>query len=382
MSDISGKRGWALCGLALREFCARAETRFFRKNRVFSRAAPVPLFGTTALALGLAASVAFFWPIAARPEVAPSQSPKQVVAVLVHSSSTVSGRDVLVGDVATVQGGDPELRQRIAQLDLAGPVDSVTPTIITRGHILIRILIGGLDSDRFVVRGSSSVRVSGGSYEVSGQEIFTAAKEAVLARLPWAAGEVQIEPAGQLPGSVWVTGASARDVQLQATLPLDRVSLGRLRVNVGVYVKGALRKRVPIILQVQIYQQVPLTTRPLNRGQLIRADDVYLQQRLVSSIANYPTRLEIIGKRARRTLDALQPIRETDLAATKSENPVMIRRRDHVQLVARKGSLLVTALGEALQSGQVGELIRVRNVRSKIVVLGRVLNQSEVEVRF
>ena len=50
--------------------------------------------------------------------------------------------------------------------------------------------------------------------------------------------------------------------------------------------------------------------------------------------------------------------------------------------VAKVGQLRLTAVGEALQDGLAGEMIRVRNVDSNKIVSGRVLECAVVEVGF
>jgi hypothetical protein len=60
----------------------------------------------------------------------------------------------------------------------------------------------------------------------------------------------------------------------------------------------------------------------------------------------------------------------------------LVRRRDVVRLVARSAHLTATALGEALEDGQEGQLIRVRNITSHRVVVGRVGADGTVEVVF
>jgi flagella basal body P-ring formation protein FlgA len=60
--------------------------------------------------------------------------------------------------------------------------------------------------------------------------------------------------------------------------------------------------------------------------------------------------------------------------------PALVHRGEAVKLVVRLGPVSVTATGEALQDGRAGQSVRVRNVDSKQVVLGRVTERSVVEV--
>ena len=49
----------------------------------------------------------------------------------------------------------------------------------------------------------------------------------------------------------------------------------------------------------------------------------------------------------------------------------VVKQRDLVRLVARIGPLEIKTKGEALQDGKIGDLIRVKNIDSNAIVLGR-----------
>ncbi len=61
---------------------------------------------------------------------------------------------------------------------------------------------------------------------------------------------------------------------------------------------------------------------------------------------------------------------------------MVIHQNDLVQLIAKVGPLQVKTRGEALQNGRAGQMIQVRNVDSKAIVTGRVMDRSTVEVEY
>ena len=68
-------------------------------------------------------------------------------------------------------------------------------------------------------------------------------------------------------------------------------------------------------------------------------------------------------------------------ATARSASQPLVKPRDVVRVTARKGSLTVTLhQAEALQSGEAGQLVRVRNLASNRVVVGKVVAAGEVEV--
>lgn len=71
-----------------------------------------------------------------------------------------------------------------------------------------------------------------------------------------------------------------------------------------------------------------------------------------------------------------------DTAAAAPAEIIQVKNRDAVRLLARIGTVRVSTRGEALQDGQVGQVIRVRNIHSNRIVNGRLLENNIVEVDY
>jgi flagella basal body P-ring formation protein FlgA len=89
----------------------------------------------------------------------------------------------------------------------------------------------------------------------------------------------------------------------------------------------------------------------------------------------------LLGHRARRPLSAGHPVEADDVAGDAPAD-ILIHASDLVHLIAQVGSMQVKTRGEALQAGHAGQLIQVRNLESKAIVTGRVVNRSTVEVDY
>jgi len=84
---------------------------------------------------------------------------------------------------------------------------------------------------------------------------------------------------------------------------------------------------------------------------------------------------ELVGRVARRTLLAGRPVLQDAV-----EDPRAVQNGALVQMVYTQPGLMITATGQALQAGRVGDSIRVRNVESGIVVSGLVTAEGTVRV--
>ncbi len=87
------------------------------------------------------------------------------------------------------------------------------------------------------------------------------------------------------------------------------------------------------------------------------------------------TRAELIGKMARRTLLPGRPI-----ATRAIDNPRVVRNGADVQIVYVEGGLTIVAVGSAMQDAGVGEIIKVRNSDSGVIVSGEVRPDGTVRV--
>jgi flagella basal body P-ring formation protein FlgA len=116
--------------------------------------------------------------------------------------------------------------------------------------------------------------------------------------------------------------------------------------------------------------------RTLRVGALVTAADVELRPLVEHRAAGVATSLaEVVGKEVRRNLYVNRPIMTEDLGA-----PTVVHRNSLVTLAYASGSLELTALGRAIDSAGLHELIRVVNIDSRVTVVGQVTGPGRVRV--
>lgn len=86
-------------------------------------------------------------------------------------------------------------------------------------------------------------------------------------------------------------------------------------------------------------------------------------------------REEVLGKIARRTLLAGQPIVLNSIRL-----PYAVRSGKPVSLLFKSGTLTITGQGLALQNGAVGDTLPVQNTDSGLIIRGRVASDGLVEI--
>jgi len=114
--------------------------------------------------------------------------------------------------------------------------------------------------------------------------------------------------------------------------------------------------------------------RMLRTGTIIGPADVRLS-------SAEPRRTELdrldqaVGMQVRASIRQGRKIRESDL-----RYPILVKRNQLVDIVYRRGTLVIRGEGRALRDGGIGEAIRVQNLDSRMIITGRVGASGQVEV--
>jgi flagella basal body P-ring formation protein FlgA len=302
------------------------------------------------------------------------------IVVALRDTAMVSGSQVRIGDIADLQGCEEPQREQIARLDLAELPLSSQPILVTQQQIGFRLQLAGLAAGSYRLQGPSCVRVSRPEGEGLEAKIAAVARRSLEQKLSGQGEDYRIE----LPQAVVLPPLSADsgDIHLEAEVRSPIVPPCRVSVEVVIYVRGARRTGVIVYLDVKKLQPVPVAIRHIDTGEAFSRDNVHLERVALTNaqMTSVPI-ARLMGRRARRPMSAGHPIEPEDLEA-EAQTAVIVRTNDLVHLIATVGPLQVKTRGQALQEGRAGQLIQVRNLESKNVVTGRVLDRSTVEVEY
>ncbi len=123
--------------------------------------------------------------------------------------------------------------------------------------------------------------------------------------------------------------------------------------------------------------KIPTVNRHLARGDIIRADDISSieiradqRQRTIAEEAD-----QLIGLQAKRTLRPDRPVRLSDL-----QRPILVEKRSLVTMTVAGRFMKLTAVGQALEDGALGDIVRILNVKSNRTIQGQVIGASAVRV--
>ncbi len=124
--------------------------------------------------------------------------------------------------------------------------------------------------------------------------------------------------------------------------------------------------------------KVPVVTRRMGRETVIRADDVTMKRVRESDASGdvVTTRDKLVGKAAQRLLQPGEPVSSNAVGA-----PIAVENGQTVTLVLRRGGMLLTVRGKAVEEGAIGDTIRVMNTMSNNTVEGTVRRNGTVAVK-
>lgn len=127
-------------------------------------------------------------------------------------------------------------------------------------------------------------------------------------------------------------------------------------------------------------QMVPVFTKRMEKNTIITESDIVIKPILAMRVRNSRTLQkpeQIIGKTLKRGMASGQPIRSNDL----TEQLAVLANSEVEMFYSGKG-IAVTDRGIAMEKGAIGDVIRVRNIKSGTVLRARVDAPNRVLVNY
>lgn len=297
------------------------------------------------------------------------------VLVAIPEQVRVDGTIITLGEVAQISGGDTERIQSLRQLKLGNAPVPGGSFSMTKEVLEMRIAATGMDITGVTWQIPSSVTVTGNSQLVSEQTLIDRAIMAIRSQVGLRVNreDLIISSAGHVSDVIAPIG----NLMLSTSLPYGIRYNTPTTVAIAVSVNDRGFTKVGLKFDVKLYRQVAVASREVNAHEIF-TDDSLRYERMDTGLlaAGFVTdKNKILGLMSRRQVTPGMVI--TDSMVNK---PPIVKRGSAVTLVARVGNMEVSAIGQAMQDGSEGQLIRVSNVNSNKIVLARVLDESTVQV--
>ncbi len=203
--------------------------------------------------------------------------------------------------------------------------------------------------------------------------------DAIKKYSPWADDEVEIKNLRMYPSKVKVE--EGRRITFDPHIPSNGRYLGRVTIPVSIKADGSPLHQVQLTGKVEVYRKVFCARNNLPKGHILTRDDLILSKRPLSRLHGEAVSEEdiaaLLGFELKRSLKGGQIIRKRDI-----RRPIIVKRGQLVTIYAKTPHIVVSLSGRAQDSGSLGDVIRVKNLLTKKVILAQIKDNRTVEVTF
>ena len=171
----------------------------------------------------------------------------------------------------------------------------------------------------------------------------------------------------------------AGDIDYEIVASQQWEGWGTISIAVLARQNDKVLRNIPVRVDVEAMTDMVVALHQIEYGSTVTATDVAVQKREITSSSHLAARHtdDVVGKKARTTLRANQPVRADQL-----EKIPLIKSGQMVTIVAENSVLKISVTGKANSSGAEGEIIRVQNLTSLKEIPAKVIDASTVQVAF
>jgi len=125
------------------------------------------------------------------------------------------------------------------------------------------------------------------------------------------------------------------------------------------------------------YVMAPIAARYIKFGDVIQQSDVTtIKVRIDSLNSEYASELnEVVGMQAKTYIAAGKMFKINEVTS-----PNVIKNNDPVNIIYSSGVINLKTVGIAMGNGAVGDMIKVKNSSSGVVLLGQIVNKNTVKI--
>jgi flagella basal body P-ring formation protein FlgA len=295
--------------------------------------------------------------------------------IRVKSGLEIDGDTVYLGDIATFHPADDSRVEKLKTIKItAAPAPGTSRRISS--DLIVYNIAHLINADKDVKLSAPDIITIARTAQVIDkaalEEIF---RDYVLDNAPYESDQIFIETINA-PESIALPEG---ELDWEIDVKHNKRFIGNFSLLIDFRVNGDSKKKIILSGRISVTREVVKAVRNIDRGDIITAQDITLASEQIKYFRkNITTNTkDIIGKRATRRIQADQTIHNGMF-----EIAPAVEKGDRVVIKAENDDLLITASGEALEEGGVGDQIRVMNVSSGREIVATVRRTDLVEVRF
>ena len=287
--------------------------------------------------------------------------------VTFKSSAQVKQSEIYLHDIAQLKGFSKNDRKALKSYSLGRAPSAGTTLTLPKSYLKLRLDEAPLPKNTRI-KYPKQIKVKRDLIKLSGQEIQSRLKKLIIAEQPQSE-DIALLKTPQLANLSYPDGAELK------LIIRSGVQGGRVPVDLKIFDGSRQIRSQRLFVQVDYYQNVVSLKNKLIAGATIRSEDLKIAK-VPSSKVQRDTFLnpqDLAGARLRRSIDADIPIRRAWILT-----PNLIKRGSIIKMIFQTQGIFLSAEGEALGNGRRGDMIKVKNLRSRKIVTGKVTGINEV----
>jgi len=211
--------------------------------------------------------------------------------------------------------------------------------------------------------------------KIGADQVRDLSKQFLLDELTWSQERLQIKIEYRGGDLILPKGS----LNWNFKLPGRKNRIGRVPFHLTLKQNGRVLRQIRLQAIIQVTYNLYRTTKQLQRGHIFNLNDVKRIQVhskiLLRNKINDWAQLE--GRQLTRNIE------EGEILSNYMVKKVpLVKRGDRILLIAKRGTLKVTAPGVVRENGFKDQIVKVENVQSHKIVYGTVLNSKTILVNF
>ncbi|MCR4288718.1 MAG: flagellar basal body P-ring formation chaperone FlgA [Candidatus Scalindua sp.] len=283
--------------------------------------------------------------------------------------------EITIKDISTVTGDDADLVNKIKGIAIGNAPGANSERRINLSFIRMRLVSANVDVSDVTFTGAESSLVSVESTKIKGLEIAQRAKEYLLDFLPMDERETTVE-LGRVPADQWVP--KRRDkIDFYITLIDTSKDRGKIELVVSASSDDKRFFKVPVYFNVRVFEYVVIAKRKMGRKQQLTRENLFIARRDTTRMHGMAFS-SIDDLKGMTTIASVQA--NTILTDYIVETPPTITQGSIVKLIIKRSGFKIVTKGLTQQAGYKGEVIKVKNINSKKMLYGKIINSDSVHV--
>jgi len=128
----------------------------------------------------------------------------------------------------------------------------------------------------------------------------------------------------------------------------------------------------------KIFANIPVLNKRIYKGHIIQEEDI-ITRKVEFSLDKFSNIItqdkKLIGKESKAILYSKRFIKSNMII-----NPYDIRKKDMVNIIFKSDLIQLRVKGKALESGRIGDIIKIENIDSKKIVLAKIITKKSTLV--